>query len=108
MENNNSNENLPQVLTNAVSAIHDRQQSNQNQNQNQTQTQNSSNNVFPPAPSIDDVHKWRNILSFWILGMCNNYGYAVMLSAAFDILKRFSGNPVRNSPLKYNSLEIKW
>lgn len=83
---NNSNENLPQILTNAVSVIHDRQQTNQN----------PSNNVFPPAPSIDDVHKWRNILSFWILGMCNNYGYAVMLSAAFDILKRFSGDPVIN------------
>ncbi|XP_070150167.1 battenin [Polyergus mexicanus] len=28
----------------------------------------------------------RNLVAFWILGLCNNYGYAVMLSAAYDIL----------------------
>lgn len=80
---NNASENLPQVLTNAVSAIHDRPQTNQN-------VPNHNNQ----APSVHDVHKWRNILSFWILGMCNNYGYAVMLSAALDILERFKGNSV--------------
>ncbi|KAF7384717.1 hypothetical protein HZH68_014329 [Vespula germanica] len=31
--------------------------------------------------------KWRNLVAFWILGMCNNYGYIVMLSAAHDILE---------------------
>ncbi|XP_034933952.1 battenin [Chelonus insularis] len=31
--------------------------------------------------------RWRNFLAFWILGLCNNYGYVVMLSAAHDILK---------------------
>ncbi|KAL2738790.1 battenin [Vespula squamosa] len=30
--------------------------------------------------------KWRNLIAFWMLGMCNNYGYVVMLSAAHDIL----------------------
>jgi battenin len=29
---------------------------------------------------------WRNLLAFWVLGLCNNYGYVVMLSAAHDIL----------------------
>lgn len=29
---------------------------------------------------------WRNLIAFWILGLCNNYGYVVMLSAAHDIL----------------------
>ncbi|XP_046407187.1 battenin isoform X2 [Ischnura elegans] len=29
---------------------------------------------------------WRNLTGFWILGLCNNYGYVVMLSAAHDIL----------------------
>lgn len=33
--------------------------------------------------------KWRNIIGFWILGLCNNYPYVIMLSAAFDILKHF-------------------
>lgn len=31
---------------------------------------------------------WRNLVAFWILGLCNNYGYVVMLSAAHDILSR--------------------
>lgn len=30
--------------------------------------------------------QWRNLVAFWILGLCNNYGYVVMLSAAHDIL----------------------
>ena len=40
----------------------------------------------------DDVipkkHKaqWRNLVSFWIFGLCNNFAYVVMLSAAHDIL----------------------
>ncbi|CAL1536935.1 unnamed protein product [Lymnaea stagnalis] len=31
--------------------------------------------------------KWRNLASFWIFGLCNNFAYVVMLSAAHDILK---------------------
>lgn len=31
--------------------------------------------------------RWRNLVAFWILGLCNNYGYVVMLSAAHDILQ---------------------
>lgn len=30
--------------------------------------------------------KVRQLLAYWILGICNNYGYVVMLSAAKDIL----------------------
>ena len=30
--------------------------------------------------------KWRNIVAFWIFGLCNNFPYVIMLSAAFDIL----------------------
>ncbi|RWS17713.1 Battenin-like protein [Dinothrombium tinctorium] len=29
-----------------------------------------------------------NLTGFWLLGLCNNYGYVVMLSAAFDLLKK--------------------
>ena len=37
--------------------------------------------------SITDCKSgWRNLLAFWILGFCNNYGYYVMLTAAHDIL----------------------
>ncbi|XP_075219496.1 CLN3 lysosomal/endosomal transmembrane protein, battenin isoform X2 [Lycorma delicatula] len=28
----------------------------------------------------------RSLVAFWLLGLCNNYGYVVMLSAAHDIL----------------------
>lgn len=74
----NSNEHLPEVLSQAVNSIQNRQQTNQN-------------NVNGSTQSITDAYKWRNILSFWILGLCNNYGFVVMLSAAFDIIKRFDG-----------------
>ncbi|XP_017010038.2 battenin [Drosophila takahashii] len=35
---------------------------------------------------------WRDLTSYWILGLCNNYGYVVMLSAAHDIIKQFNPN----------------
>ena len=34
------------------------------------------------------AEKWRNVTAFWILGLCNNFPYVVMLSAAFDILSQ--------------------
>lgn len=34
--------------------------------------------------------KYRNVIIFWFLGLANNYGYVVMLSAAHDILADFS------------------
>ena len=37
-------------------------------------------------PPLSVAEKWRNIVGFWILGLCNNYPYVIMLSAAFDIL----------------------
>uniref|UniRef100_A0A8D3CAC5 Battenin n=1 Tax=Scophthalmus maximus TaxID=52904 RepID=A0A8D3CAC5_SCOMX len=37
--------------------------------------------------------QWRNWTGFWLLGLCNNFAYVVMLSAAHDILKKQeSGN----------------
>lgn len=45
--------------------------------------------------------KMLTLASFWILGLCNNFGYVVMLSSAHDILKSKSthsseSNKVRN------------
>jgi len=34
----------------------------------------------------------RNLLGFWLLGLCNNFGYVVMLSAAHDILEQQKHN----------------
>ncbi|XP_062263953.1 battenin isoform X2 [Platichthys flesus] len=31
--------------------------------------------------------RWRNWSGFWLLGLCNNFAYVIMLSAAHDILK---------------------
>ncbi|XP_075161710.1 CLN3 lysosomal/endosomal transmembrane protein, battenin [Haematobia irritans] len=36
-----------------------------------------------------DKGLWRDLTSYWILGLCNNYGYVVMLSAAHDIIGQF-------------------
>lgn len=34
---------------------------------------------------FDKAH-WRDLVAYWILGLCNNFGYVVMLTAAHDIL----------------------
>lgn len=30
---------------------------------------------------------WRDLVAYWIFGLCNNYGYVIILTAAFDVLK---------------------
>lgn len=37
-----------------------------------------------------DSQLWRDLIAYWILGLCNNYGYVVMLSAAHDIIDKFN------------------
>lgn len=37
-----------------------------------------------------------SLVSFFILGLCNNFGYVVMLSSAHDILKSKSSAPETN------------
>lgn len=48
--------------------------------------------------------QWRNLVAFWILGLCNNYGYVVMLSAAHDILNIKFGD--KNSTINTNGTNI--
>ncbi|XP_031627293.1 battenin [Contarinia nasturtii] len=38
------------------------------------------------ATKTKDTGRWRDLTAYWILGLCNNYGYVVMLSAAHDII----------------------
>uniref|UniRef100_A0A1E1XFC9 Battenin n=1 Tax=Amblyomma aureolatum TaxID=187763 RepID=A0A1E1XFC9_9ACAR len=47
----------------------------------------------PPSPRDhgDKLRRTRNLAGFWLLGLCNNYAYVVMLSAAFDILNKDLG-----------------
>uniref|UniRef100_A0A3Q2XLZ7 Battenin n=1 Tax=Hippocampus comes TaxID=109280 RepID=A0A3Q2XLZ7_HIPCM len=48
---------------------------------------------FSSLFSPDRYRQWRNWSGFWLLGLCNNFAYVVMLSAAQDILtKQESGN----------------
>lgn len=48
----------------------------------------------------------RNLIAFWIIGVCNNFGYVVMLSAAKDILEGNIGN-VTTGGCANNTKEIK-
>lgn len=36
-------------------------------------------------------YKVQNIVCFWMVGLCNGFGFAVLLSAAYDILKGLEG-----------------
>ncbi|XP_068435184.1 battenin isoform X1 [Clinocottus analis] len=41
----------------------------------------------PDVNGVGTFTQWRNWIGFWLLGLCNNFAYVVMLSAAHDILK---------------------
>uniref|UniRef100_A0A915P2J4 Battenin n=1 Tax=Meloidogyne floridensis TaxID=298350 RepID=A0A915P2J4_9BILA len=41
-----------------------------------------------------EANEGRNLLAFWLLGLCNNFGYVVMLSAAKDILEKSEESPI--------------
>lgn len=41
----------------------------------------------PPLRDRQGAH-WKNAMGFWLLGLCNNFSYVVMLSAAHDILRQ--------------------
>ncbi|XP_053657804.1 battenin [Anopheles marshallii] len=45
----------------------------------------------PEQAPPKDKGLWRDLVAYWILGLCNNYGYVVMLTAAHDILKELEG-----------------
>lgn len=34
-----------------------------------------------------DAGLWRDLVSYWIFGLCNNFGYVVMLTAAHAIIE---------------------
>lgn len=83
---------LSDVVSRAVSAIQQRPQTRRQARNDDT---DNISRLEPDTQQIHDDHNWRNILSFWILGLCNNYGFVVMLSAAFDIIQRFDSISVR-------------
>ncbi|XP_063709903.1 battenin-like [Culicoides brevitarsis] len=46
-----------------------------------------------------DAGLWRDLVAFWFLGICNNYGFIVMLAAAHDIIHELS--PDQPSDVKF-------
>ncbi|XP_061205231.1 battenin, partial [Neopsephotus bourkii] len=55
--------------------------------------------LLPPAEPPPDPPSapWRNGAAFWLLGLCNNLPYVLMLSAARDIVELQQGAPVPHS-----------
>ena len=53
----------------------------------------NSDELTPLQQPHREDRNYRNLVAYWILGLCNNFGYVVMLSAAHDILsENFSQN----------------
>lgn len=45
--------------------------------------------------SSKSFHLARIVTAFWLLGLCNNYIYVIMLSAAHDIIHRVESRVCR-------------
>ncbi|XP_071764931.1 battenin [Centroberyx gerrardi] len=61
--------------------------------------QTDSVNADPVQRIEGRCSQWRNWAGFWLLGLCNNFAYVVMLSAAHDILtKQGSENSTAPTP----------
>ena len=60
-----------------------------------------SEDVADSQPQNED--RWRDLVAFWILGLCNNFGFVVMLTAANDIIKELIGDdPVSERKRKFS------
>lgn len=79
-------EHLQALLSDAVEAMYEKQRENIGRTNAAATTANSQRD--------SDPQRWRDLTAYWILGMCNNYGYVVMLSAAHDIIERFGSHQV--------------
>lgn len=60
-------------------------------------SQNKENNENPTTQNDENQNaKWQNSFCFWMIGLCDGFGWTVMLSATFDIIKRLNGVSVRS------------
>ncbi|KAK3927053.1 Battenin, partial [Frankliniella fusca] len=55
----------------------------------QAVSETATGTAGPTGPTASD--RLRTRVAFWVLGLCNNYGYVVMISAAYDILGKNFG-----------------
>lgn len=52
----------------------------------------AEHNENPSAQNhASQSHRVLNIVCFWMVGLCNGFGWTVMLSATYDILEEFDG-----------------
>lgn len=63
-----------------------------NQHKKRQTPNNVNSNVIKNLKK--DQPLWRDILAYWILGLCTEFGYVVIISAAHDILHRFKAPKV--------------
>ena len=61
--------------------------------------------IFTTDSNISDLpqrerrERTRNLIAYWFLGLCNNYAFVIMLSAAHDILSNdFQPNVISIPP----------
>lgn len=57
-------------------------------------TQKSQEQDLVVAEPSKDKGAWRDLTAYWIFGLCNNFGYVVMLTAAHDIIKELADEVV--------------
>ncbi|XP_054615904.1 battenin isoform X2 [Dunckerocampus dactyliophorus] len=58
-----------------------------------------NSDVIQEIHTTSPCRQWRNWVGFWLLGLCNNFAYVVMLSAAQDILQKQQSHNATNSSL---------
>ena len=46
------------------------------------------------------------VISYWFLGLCNNFAYVIMLSAAHDILDEIEKDGLNKTPIENPSKNI--
>lgn len=52
-------------------------------------------NENPTPPHLDyQSHHKRNLICFWMIGLCSGIGGSILSSASFDIIKRIEGTSV--------------
>lgn len=49
------------------------------------------NENSPGQNHTSQSYRVLNIICFWMVGLCNGFGWTVMLSATYDILEEFDG-----------------
>lgn len=58
----------------------------------QIDNDNVEYNENPSAQNRNSQYtKTHNLICFWVIGLCNNFGGTVMISATFDIIRGLNG-----------------